>query len=119
MGISPSDIYIFGRSIGTGLACHLASIEKPGGVILMSAYTSIKKLVSELSSTFVGFFFNERFNNLELMKNVNSPCLLIHGYEDNLIRCTHSEILKNELVLYKKEVRYECIPGMSHNKFNL
>ncbi|EGR30012.1 hypothetical protein IMG5_144450 [Ichthyophthirius multifiliis] len=40
--IQEKNIFLFGRSIGTGPACFLGSKRQPGGIILMSAYTSIK-----------------------------------------------------------------------------
>ena len=44
----PKDIILFGRSIGTGPACHLAAKKKPGALLLMSAYTSIRAVVKSL-----------------------------------------------------------------------
>jgi hypothetical protein len=35
-------LLVFGRSIGSGPACYLASMRKPKALILMSPYTSIK-----------------------------------------------------------------------------
>ena len=45
--IKESDIILFGRSMGSGPTCHLASTRSPGAVILMSAYTSIKNVARE------------------------------------------------------------------------
>jgi hypothetical protein len=43
-GLSDKDIMIFGRSIGTGPACHLAGRNQVGLLALMSAYTSIREI---------------------------------------------------------------------------
>ncbi|CAF4730715.1 unnamed protein product, partial [Rotaria sp. Silwood2] len=41
----PTDrIIIYGHSLGSGPACHLASTQSVGGLILQSPYTSIKNL---------------------------------------------------------------------------
>jgi len=37
----PKDVILFGRSMGSGPACHLASISKPAALILLSPYTSL------------------------------------------------------------------------------
>jgi len=41
LGFKPENIIIYGRSIGTGPAIHLASICHPRGLILISAFTTI------------------------------------------------------------------------------
>lgn len=40
--IPERNIILFGRSIGTGPVCFLASERNPGGVILMSPFTTVK-----------------------------------------------------------------------------
>ena len=42
-----TEIIVFGRSIGTGLACHVAKERKPKAMILMSAFTSIKDIARD------------------------------------------------------------------------
>ena len=46
-GIQESDILVVGRSMGSGPSIHLASTRNPGGLICISAYTSIKNVVSD------------------------------------------------------------------------
>ena len=43
-GLEDKDIMIFGRSIGTGPAVHLAARHQVGLLALMSAYTSIRDI---------------------------------------------------------------------------
>ena len=40
------DIILLGRSLGSGPATHIASKFEPGGLILMSPYTSIKSVAT-------------------------------------------------------------------------
>lgn len=42
LGIEEKNIIIFGRSMGSGPASHVASLRNPGALLLMSAYTSIR-----------------------------------------------------------------------------
>ena len=44
MGIEEENIIIFGRSMGTGAATHVASKRKPGCVLLMSGFKSIRSI---------------------------------------------------------------------------
>ena len=61
-----SNIFIFGRSIGTGVATHIASLNKPKSLILMSAYTNIKAVAKGLASIF-GNFVSDRFRNIDII----------------------------------------------------
>ena len=43
------DIFIFGRSMGSGPATELAALKDPGALLLMSAYTSIRNVVRHIA----------------------------------------------------------------------
>jgi len=45
IGIEQKNIIIFGRSIGSGPATHLASVRNPACMLLMSAFKSIRAVV--------------------------------------------------------------------------
>ena len=47
MGIQERDIMVFGRSMGSGPAAFLAGTYNPGALMLMSAYTSIKRVARD------------------------------------------------------------------------
>lgn len=87
LGYSSNDVYIFGRSIGTGPACLFARHFKPRGVILISAYTNISNVAANVASKWLGWMVHSHFNNVEQMKHITSPVLLIHGSKDTLIPC--------------------------------
>ena len=44
LGIDEKNIIVFGRSMGSGPACHVASKRKPGALLLMSAFKSIRAI---------------------------------------------------------------------------
>lgn len=82
--ISPANIVLMGRSLGTGPASYLASQHKVGGLVLISGFTSIRGVVSDLAGV-LKFLVKERFNNLERMEKVHSPTFFLHGKKDILI----------------------------------
>jgi fermentation-respiration switch protein FrsA (DUF1100 family) len=63
----------------------------------MSAFTSIKDVAYNLVGS-ISYFVNDHFNNLESMKNIKCPVLLIHGEDDQLIPCSHSSKLYDALL---------------------
>lgn len=44
LGVEEQNIIIFGRSMGSGPACHVAAKRKPGCLLLMSAFKSIRAI---------------------------------------------------------------------------
>lgn len=52
--------------MGSGSACVLASENHVGGLILMSPYTSIKKVAKELVG-FLGGIITDRFRNIDII----------------------------------------------------
>ena len=86
-------VFVFGRSIGTGPATHLARYRKVGCLLLMSGYTSIKDIVRG-KAWGVASIIKERFNNIENIRHVTCPTFLVHGKKDTLIPYTHSQMLQ-------------------------
>ena len=114
--ISDNSIFILGRSIGCVPATHLASKRNPGGLFLVSAFTSIKEVVNNHSFNLGGIFVKAEFETNKYIKDVKCPILLIHGIKDKLIPFEHSNKLFNEI---KSEIR-EChfVEEMTHDKYD-
>lgn len=113
-GIEESDIILLGRSIGTGVAVHVAANRKPGAVILISPFTSIRNVAKHLVGR-VSCMLRDRFNNEAIMEKVECPTLIIHGKLDNLIPWTQGE----ELSKLAPRCKFECPALMDHNKMSL
>ena len=116
-GINDENIFIFGRSIGCAPASYLASKRNPGGLFLVSAFTSIKDVVNNHSFNLGGIFIKSSFETTKYINNVRCPVLLIHGMKDNLIPSEHSRSLYNQIKGRIKE--YILRDDMTHNKYKL
>ena len=81
-----------GRSLGSGPASYLASKNKVAGLVLISAFTSINDVAVEHYGIF-GNLIKDRFNNLDSIKKVKSPTLIIHGTEDKFVPFNHAKKL--------------------------
>lgn len=55
LNITHKDIFIFGRSMGSGPATELAALKDPGALILMSAYKSIRSVVKHIAGKFMSY----------------------------------------------------------------
>ena len=68
LGFKPKDIFLFGRSIGTGPAITFARLFNPAGLICVSPYTSIKKVAANVVGSFLSLLVHEHFNNIDSIK---------------------------------------------------
>lgn len=109
------NIYVFGRSIGTTAAIYLSSQRKPGALISVSGFTSIKSVAQNLVGKMLGVLVKDRFKSIEYIKNVTCPVLFIHGQKDKLIPFNHSLMLKENC-----NCPYEILlpEEMTHNEFD-
>lgn len=112
IGVRYSQIILFGRSLGSGPAVFLAAQYPVGGLILVSAFTSIRAAVQSIVGRVVAWTFNERFPNSRIIANVSCSTLFIHGEADSLIPAEHS------LRLFKRCRARKLLvtpPKMEHN----
>jgi fermentation-respiration switch protein FrsA (DUF1100 family) len=115
-GFAAQQIIVYGRSIGSGVAVDLASRYPVKGLILESPYSSLSKLANEkLPFLFPSLYLRFRFNNLEKIKKVKGPVILLHGGNDSLIPSSHSERLLKKITSKKKLI---IIREGSHNDLN-
>jgi fermentation-respiration switch protein FrsA (DUF1100 family) len=86
--IQPNKIIAYGRSVGSGPAADLASSRPVAGLVLESAFTSAFRVLTRVSV--LPF---DRFNNLQKIKKIHCPVLIIHGTEDSVINIAHGRKL--------------------------
>ena len=90
LGLKKEQIIVFGRSIGSGPACHLASSRPIGGLILFAAYLSLRDIAKEIVGSVFAYGLSNRFLNKEAITKVKAPTIFIHGKKDNVINYKHS-----------------------------
>ena len=108
--------FIFGHSLGSAMAIHLALREKDAsGLILEGAFTSVPDMIRETKWGFlpVGFLLTQRFDNLDRIHHVSVPILLVHGTEDNIVPFAMCERLYAAARAPKRLLRAEG--GSHHN----
>jgi len=86
--IPPEKIIVFGRSLGGAAALHLASRKQIAGLILESSFVSAFRVV-----TCIPLFPFDKFRNLEKLKVVHCPILVIHGKKDRIVPLWHGRKL--------------------------
>lgn len=55
LGIEEKNILIFGRSMGSGAATHIASVRNPCSLLLMSSFKSIRSIAADQAGNMLKF----------------------------------------------------------------
>lgn len=92
--IPAHDIILFGRSLGGGIASHLATIHTPRALIIESSFTSIPDLAATLYPILpVRWISRFQYHSRNHLKQVNCPVLIIHSKDDEIIPFEHGRQL--------------------------
>lgn len=86
----PEDLILYGQSVGSGPTLHLAArLQKVRGVVLHSAILSGIRVLYPVKMT----FWFDIFKNIDKIRQVESPVLVIHGTADDIVDWSHGRRL--------------------------
>lgn len=89
-GVSPSDIILFGRSLGGAVAAKLATRVDAGGLIVESVFTSVPDIGAELYWWLpVRWLSTLEFDTAEFIRRTELPVLVVHSSDDEIIPFAH------------------------------
>ncbi|CAD8078078.1 unnamed protein product [Paramecium sonneborni] len=119
--VNDNQIYVFGRSIGTGPAIYIGAHRNCAGLIMFCAYTTLLKLVQQIIPKKAIYLQNENnLNNEENSQKLQCKCLFIQGRLDTLTPLQPIELLYNNLPAHIKDKSYLQIQEqMTHNFFSI
>ncbi|MBN3869321.1 alpha/beta hydrolase [Nostoc sp. JL33] len=105
--ISPERIIVLGRSVGGSSAVNLAMRKPVAGLIIESSFISAFQVI--VPFRILPF---DKFPNLDNIKKVKCPILVIHGKADDIIPFAHGEKLFNAAISPKL---YLWVEKANHN----
>ncbi|CAN6448101.1 unnamed protein product [Victoria cruziana] len=89
-GIKQEDVILYGQSVGSGPTLHLAArLPKLRAVVLHSAILSGIRVLYPVKMT----FWFDIFKNIDKIRHVNCPVLVIHGTQDDIVDFSHGKRL--------------------------
>lgn len=92
--VAPGRIVAMGRSLGSGVAVHLAAHRSVRGVILVSPYDSILEVArGHYPFLPVSLLLRHRFESLALAPQIEAPLLCLVATQDRVIPALHSRAL--------------------------
>jgi fermentation-respiration switch protein FrsA (DUF1100 family) len=86
-------IIVYGRSLGTGLAVHLAATNAPQLLILEAPYLSLQDLIADKAPFIPSFLLKYSLHSDRWIGMVRCPIYLFHGTRDGLIPYSSSQRL--------------------------
>ena len=109
---TPADrIIALGRSLGGAMAIDLASRKPLAGLIIESSFLSALRVVTHFP-----IFPFDKFRNIDKIKQVHCPILVIHGRQDEVIPFWHGARL---FELANEPKMYLWVEGAGHNDLSV
>lgn len=111
MGNQPIGLYA--HSLGTGVAVHLATKRKVFALVLESPFDSLQAVAqNQMPFIPMGIFLKHKFRSDELIGQIDTPILIMHGSDDALIPIEHGRRLMKAA---PPDTVFMEIPGAGHN----
>lgn len=108
------EVAVIGRSLGTGVAMHVAAVRPVSKLVLVTPYDSIENLAKAYLSLFpVTWLLHDRYDSLGRAERVHAPILVLLAAEDRVIARSHSQRLIDALAAGQAEV--QTIAGTTHD----
>ena len=92
--VNPARIVAMGRSLGSGVAVHLAAERPLRGVILVSPYDSLVAVAKHHYPFLpISLMLRHRFDSVARAPHIDTPLLCLVASEDRVIPASHSRTL--------------------------
>ena len=106
-------IAAIGRSLGSGVAVHLAAQRKVDALVLVTPYDSIRNVARRLFSWLpVSLLIRHPFDSIALAPDFDIPALFLVAEHDEVITPPHAQLLDDS---WGGNTRWVSIKGATHN----
>lgn len=120
-GLDNQNLYVMGRSLGSAAAVEVADVAGNAikGLILESGFSETFALIERIGFVRVSDADESRdgFGNLDKIRRITMPTLIIHGERDWIIPVEDGRALYDASAAQDKDLL--TIPGASHNDLML
>ena len=104
----PQKLYLFGFSLGGGVALRLAADDRVDGVVTLGTFSSLRSVAPRWTRGLLP----DRFDNLAAVRRTSSPLLLLHGTADEMVPIREAELIQ---AAASANVRFLRLSGAPHN----
>ncbi len=108
------NVLVIGRSLGSGVAVHLARVRPVARLVLVTPYDSLEDLAASRFPFFpVRWLLRDRFESRRYAAQVSAPTLLIGAEHDEVVPLRSAELLATR---FRPGVAtLTVLPGTGHN----
>lgn len=110
--IEETEVVLFGRSLGGGVAVDLAAKDGARALVLESTFTSLPEVANDLFPLSPGLLMLSRLDSVNKIANYQGPLLIAHGTQDKLIPFAHGKRL---FEVANEPKQFIPITGADHN----
>ncbi|MGH7537297.1 MAG: alpha/beta hydrolase [Gemmatimonadales bacterium] len=110
--IDRARVFVYGRSLGTTVATHVASTHPVAGLVLESPFTSARAMSRQHYALLPTFILRLRLDNLAAIRQVRAPVLVFHGTADRLVP---TEMGRQVAQAAPGAVEFVLLDGAGHN----
>ena len=112
--VDPADVLYLGESLGGAVALELALEHPPAGLVLLSAFTSVRDMARIHSPLIPTAIVPDAYPSLRLIGGLQAPSLVLHGEDDMIVPVEHAQALHDAAPEPK---RLRIVPRVGHNDF--
>jgi uncharacterized protein len=111
--LKANKVFLFGRSLGSGVAVQLAAERPPAGVILVAPFDSLVEVAKRHYPYLpVDWMLKHRFDSIGRAPKIAVPLLCLVAADDRIIPAEHSRRL---YAAWGGPKRWVELPGAGHN----
>ena len=110
--VDPARVLYVGESLGGAVALELALAHPPAGLILLSAFTSVRDMARMHYRAVPAAVVPDAYPSLRLIAGLRAPLLVLHGADDMIVPVEHARALFAAAPTPK---RLRIVRGVGHN----
>ena len=107
-------ISLFGRSLGTGIVCYVASQREVDKLVLITPYDSIESVARGRYPIFpLSYLIKDKYDSLSRVSRIKAETIILIAESDTVVPKTHAYTLASAFP--KTQVEVHEIKGSTHN----
>ena len=111
-----TQISVLGRSLGSGVATHLATHRVIDKLVLITPFDSIERIAQSQYPIYpVNILLKDKYDSYSRAEDISAQTLVVAAENDAIIRMSHTERLVSGFSI---NVMFEVIEGADHNNIS-
>lgn len=112
-----SEVFVIGRSLGSGVATYLASVRSVDRLVLVTPFDSMEKIAQQTYIIFpMNILLKDKYDSLSRTGSINAKTMIIIAEQDEIIPRERSDNLVSGFNPDRLEIK--IIEGATHNSLS-